>query len=55
MQTMLVTQNEKIITIEDTIDQAEEAVEQASNEMVKAVEKRKNSRKVIINKQRYNV
>jgi len=47
MQTMLVTQNEKIITIEDTVDQAQETVEQASNEMVKAVEKRKSSRKVL--------
>jgi len=47
MQTMLVAQNEKIITIEDTIDQAEEAVEQASDEMVKAVEKRKSSRKTL--------
>jgi len=47
MQTMLVTQNDKIITIEETVDQAQDAVEQASDEMVKAVEKRKSSRKML--------
>jgi len=47
MQTMLVTQNEAIIAIEDQVDEAEDAVQQASNEMVKAVEKRKSSRKVL--------
>jgi len=47
MQTLLVTQNEAIITIEDQIDEAEDAVQQASNEMVKAVEIRKNSRKIL--------
>ena len=46
MQTMLATQNETLITIENQIDQAEDAVQQASNEMVKAVEIRKRSRKV---------
>jgi len=47
MQTMLVTQNEAIIAIEDQVDEAEDAVQQASNEMVKAVEKRKSSRKIL--------
>ncbi|ORX51486.1 t-SNARE [Piromyces finnis] len=46
MQTMLVTQNEAIISIENQVDEAEDAVQQASEEMVKAVEKRKSSRKV---------
>lgn len=47
MQTMLATQNETLITIENQIDQAEDAVQQASNEMVKAVEIRKKSRKLL--------
>lgn len=47
MQTMLATQNETLITIENQIDQAEDAVQQASNEMVKAVEIRKRSRKLL--------
>jgi len=47
MQTMLATQNEAIISIENTVDQAEEAVQQGSNEMVKAIEKRKSSRKIL--------
>jgi len=44
---MLATQNETLITIENQIDQAEDAVQQASNEMVKAVEIRKKSRKLL--------
>jgi t-SNARE complex subunit (syntaxin) len=47
MQTMLVTQNEAIISIEDTVDQAEHAVQQGSDEMVKAIKTRKGSRKVL--------
>jgi len=47
MQNLLITQNEKIITIDDAINHAEEAVEQASVELVKTVETRKRSRKIL--------
>lgn len=47
MQILLSTQNEAIIAIDEDIDQAEEAVEQGSKELVKATEIRKNSRKVL--------
>jgi len=47
MQTMLVTQNDAIISIEDTVDQAEHAVQQGSDEMVKAIKTRKGSRKIL--------
>jgi len=47
MQILLSTQNEAIIAIDEDIDQAEEAVDQGSKELVKATEIRKNSRKVL--------
>lgn len=47
MNIMLKTQNDVILTIDEHIDEAEEKVQQASNEMVKAVETRKNSRKLL--------
>jgi len=45
MQNMLVTQNDVMISIEDNVDQAEDAVQKGSSEMVKAIEIRKSSRK----------
>jgi len=50
MQNMLVTQNDVMVTIEENVDQADDAVQKGSSEMVKAIELRKSSRKVKINK-----
>jgi len=47
MQNMLVTQNEVLVSIEDNVDEAEDKVQQGSNELVKAVKIRKNSRKTL--------
>jgi t-SNARE complex subunit (syntaxin) len=45
MQNMLVTQNDVMVTIEENVDQADDAVQKGSSEMVKAIELRKSSRK----------
>jgi len=46
MQTMLATQNEVMISIEDNVDQADEAVTKGSKELTNAVELSKHSRKL---------